>query len=62
MKNQILAVTVALLVLLSVTAMAATGRYDEQIQQAVSQKIHDAKQLQSVSSSVEDGIVTLTAC
>ena len=50
----------ALLVLLSVTAMAATGRYDEQIQQAVSQKIHDAKQLQGVSSSVEDGIVTLT--
>jgi osmotically-inducible protein OsmY len=50
----------ALLVLLSVTAMAATGRYDEQIQQAVSRKIHDAKQLQSVSSSVEDGIVTLT--
>ena len=50
----------ALLVLLSVTAMAATGRYDEQIQQAVSQKIHDAKHLQSVNSSVEDGIVTLT--
>ena len=50
----------AVLVLLSVTAMAATGRYDEQIQQAVSQKIRDAKQLQSVSSSVEDGIVTLT--
>ena len=60
MKKQILAVTVALLVLLSVSAMAATGRYDEQIQQAVSRKIHDAKQLQSVSSSVEDGIVTLT--
>jgi hyperosmotically inducible protein len=55
-----LAVTLALLVLLSMTAMAATGRYDRQIQQAVSQKIHDAKQLQSVSSSVEDGIVTLT--
>ena len=51
---------VASLVLLSVTAMAATGRYDEQIQQAVSQKIHGTKQLQSVSSSVEDGIVTLT--
>jgi hyperosmotically inducible periplasmic protein len=49
-----------LLVLLSMTAMAATGRYDTQIQQAVSQRIHDAKQLQSVSSSVEDGIVTLT--
>jgi len=60
MKKQIFAVTVALLVLLSMTAMAATGRYDEQIQQAVSQKIHDAKQLQSVGSSVEDGIVTLT--
>ena len=60
MKKQLFAVTVALLVLLSMTAMATTGRYDEQIQQAVSQKIHDAKQLQSVNSSVEDGIVTLT--
>jgi hyperosmotically inducible protein len=50
----------ALLVLLSMTAMAATGRYDQQIQQTVSQKMHDAKQLQSVNSSVEDGIVTLT--
>ena len=60
MKKQGFAVTVALLVLLSMTAMASTGRYDQQIQQTVSQKIHDAKQLQSVSSSVEDGIVTLT--
>ena len=60
MKKQLFAVTLALLVLLSMTAMAATGRYDEQIQQAASQKIHNAKQLQSVSSSVEDGIVTLT--
>jgi len=60
MKKQLLAVTLALLVLLSMTAMAATGRYDQQIQQAVSQKIQDAKQLQSVNSSVEDGIVTLT--
>ena len=40
--------------------MAATGRYDEQIQQAISHKIHDAKKLQAVNSSVEDGIVTLT--
>ena len=54
------AVTLALLVLLSMTAMAATGRYDQQIQQTVSHKLHDAKQLQSVNSSVEDGIVTLT--
>jgi len=53
-------VTLALLVLLSITAMATTGRYDQQIQQTVSQKLHGAKQLQSVSSSVEDGIVTLT--
>jgi len=61
MKKQGFAVTVlALLVLLSMTAMAATGRYDQQIQQTVSAKIHDAKQLQNVSSSVEDGIVTLT--
>ena len=60
MKKQGFAVTVALLVLLSITAMASTGRYDQQIQQTVSQKIHNAKQLQSVSSSVEDGIVTLT--
>jgi osmotically-inducible protein OsmY len=54
------AVNVALVVLLSMTAMASNGRYDQQIQQTVSQKIHDAKQLQNVSSSVEDGIVTLT--
>src|SRR6266851_6079045 len=60
MKKQIFAVTVALLVLLSMTAMAATGRYDQQIQRTVNQKIHDAKQLQNVSSTVEDGIVTLT--
>ena len=60
MKKQIFAVTVALLVLLSMTAMAATGRYDQQIQRTVNQKIHDAKQLQNVSASVEDGIVSLT--
>ncbi len=42
------------------TAMAATGQYDRQIQQAISHKIHDAKQLQGVSATVEDGIVTLT--
>ena len=60
MKKQGFALIVTLLVLLSMTAMAATGRYDQQIQQAVSQKIQDAKQLQSVNSSVEDGIVTLT--
>jgi hyperosmotically inducible protein len=59
-QRQGLAVTLALLVLLSITAMATTGRYDQQIQQTVSQKLHGAKQLQSVSSSVEDGIVTLT--
>ena len=59
-QKQGLALSAALLVLLSMTAMAATGRYDQQIQQAVSQKVHDAKQLQNVSASVEDGIVTLT--
>ena len=60
MKKQGFAITVALLVLLSISAMAATGRYDQQIQQTVSQKIHGAKKLQNVNSSVEDGIVTLT--
>ena len=60
MKKQSLAVTVALLVLLSVTAMANTGRYDQQIQQAVTQKLHTAKQLQNVDSRVEDGIITLS--
>ena len=60
MNKQGFAVTLALLVLLSMTAMASTGRYDQQIQQAVSQKMHAAKQLQSVHSSVDDGIVTLT--
>ena len=50
----------ALLVLLSMTALAATGRYDQQIQQSVSTKMHDSAKLQSVQSSVEDGIVTLT--
>jgi hyperosmotically inducible periplasmic protein len=61
MKKQFVAVTVALLVLLSMTAFAANnGSYDQQIQQAVSQKMHGTKQLQSVNSSVDDGIVTLT--
>ena len=74
MKRMMAVATLALLVLLSMSAMAATppqqaktglaggpaGRYDQQIQQAVSQKIHEAKQLQRVNSSVEDGIVTLT--
>ena len=59
MKKMFAVTTLTLLVLLSMTAMAATGRFDQQIQQAVSTKIHDAKQLQNVSSSVEDGIVTL---
>ena len=60
MKRMIAAGTLALLVLLSMSAMAAIGRYDTQIQQAVSQKFHESKQLQNVKSSVEDGIVTLT--
>jgi len=61
MKRIIAISTLALLVLLNTSAMAAVvGRYDQQIQQAVSQKMHDSKQLQNVNSSVEDGIVTLT--
>ena len=61
MKKQFLAVTVALLVLLSMTAMAsASSGNDQQIQQAVSQKMQSAKQLRNVNAGVEDGIVTLT--
>jgi len=65
MKKQgtVITTLLALLVLLSMTAMATTqpvGRYDQQIQQAVSRRMQEVKQLASVSSSVEDGIVTLT--
>ncbi len=60
MKKIFAVPTLVLLVLLSMTAMASTGRYDPQIQQAVSHKIQESKQLQKVNSSVEDGIVTLT--
>jgi hyperosmotically inducible protein len=63
MKNRGFSFSMALMafvVLLSMTALAATGRYDQQIQQAVSHKIQGAKQLQAVNSSVEDGIVTLS--
>jgi hyperosmotically inducible protein len=60
MKKTVGITAVALLLLLSMTALAATGRYDQQVQQAVNVKIHDAKQLQNVQSSVEDGIVTLS--
>src|SRR6202171_5054841 len=60
MKKQAFVVTLVSLVLLSMTAMASIGRYDQQIQQTVSHKLHDAKQLQSVNSGVKDGIVTLT--
>ena len=60
MKKSIFAMSaVALLFLLSMTALAATGRYDQQIQQAVSMKVHDSSKLANVQSSVEDGIVTL---
>lgn len=61
MKKRFIPATVALLVLLSMTAVAATNsRYDGQIQQAVSQKLQKDKQFKNVTSSVEDGIVTLT--
>jgi hyperosmotically inducible periplasmic protein len=59
-KRRFPTIMLALLLLLSMTAMATTGRYDQQIQQAVSQKIHDTRQLQNVRSTVEDGIVTLS--
>lgn len=49
-----------MLLSMNMTAVASTGRYDQQIQQKVSEKIRDARQLQNVNASVDDGIVTLT--
>jgi osmotically-inducible protein OsmY len=49
--------------LLSATLFAqpvASTRYDSQIQSAVTQKLAAKNQFQNVSSSVQDGIVTLT--
>lgn len=49
--------------LLSATLFAQTpaaGRYDNQIQTAVTHKLAAKKQFQAVQSNVEDGIVTLT--
>jgi hyperosmotically inducible periplasmic protein len=60
MKKQFLAVTLASILLLGLTAMAATGGYDAQIQREASQKMLSNKHLQGVYANVEDGIVTLT--
>lgn len=49
--------------LLSVTLFAETGaasRYDNQIQNAVTQKLASKKQFRGVKANVEDGLVTLT--
>jgi hyperosmotically inducible protein len=60
MKKTFAVATLALFFLLSMSAVASTGRYDQQIQQAAVQKIQQKTQLQNVKSSVDDGIVTLT--
>lgn len=49
--------------LLSVTLVAETGaaaRYDNQVQNAVTQKLASKKQYSNIKANVEDGIVTLT--
>jgi|SRR5581483_2743253 len=49
--------------LLSVTLLAETGaasRYDNQVQNAITQKLEARKQFRGVTATVEDGIVTLT--
>jgi osmotically-inducible protein OsmY len=49
--------------LLSATLVAETGaaaRYDNQLQNAVTQKLATKKQFSNVKANVEDGIVTLT--
>jgi len=44
----------------AIAQTASSARYDVAIQQKVSQKLQDKSDFQSVKSSVEDGIVTLT--
>lgn len=49
--------------LLSATLVAETGaaaRYDNQVQNAVTQKLASKKQFSNIQANVEDGIVTLT--
>ena len=49
--------------LLSATLVAETGaaaRYDNQVQNAVTQKLASKKQFSNITANVEDGIVTLT--
>ena len=60
MKN--MAGTLAAVALLSVALFADTGaaaRYDNQVQNAVTQKLSSKSQFRDVKASVEDGIVTL---
>ena len=61
MKN--MAGALVAVALLSVALFADTGaaaRYDNQVQNAVAQKLSSKKQFRDVEASVEDGIVTLT--
>jgi hyperosmotically inducible periplasmic protein len=61
MKN--MAGALVAVALLSVALFADTGvaaRYDNQVQNAVAQKLSSKKQFRDVKASVEDGIVTLT--
>ena len=61
MKN--MAGALVAVALLSVTLFADTGaaaRYDNQVQNAVTQKLDSKSQFRDVKASVEDGIVTLT--
>jgi hyperosmotically inducible protein len=61
MKN--MAGALVAVALLSVALFADTGvaaRYDNQVQNAVTQKLSSKKQFRDVKASVEDGIVTLT--
>jgi hyperosmotically inducible periplasmic protein len=51
---------VALLSAVTIAQTAPAARYDRQIQSAVTQKLAAKSQFESVKSSVEDGIVTLT--
>jgi hyperosmotically inducible periplasmic protein len=65
MKSKTFIPVVALAALLAVGPLAqgtptAAGRYDSQIQASVTQKLDDKSEFKNVSSTVEDGIITLT--
>ena len=53
------ALLATLILSVGLSAQTSAGRYDQDIQAKVSHQLSEKKQFRNVSSSVEDGIVTL---